>query len=284
MTSPSKPIASIGSTATPSRSPSPRIRNGLRRPPPQTSQRVGGSANASQRRRGRFDVKARERRRAVGVAERLDRPGRGGEMVAVERLRRVAVEIGIAHQRVDEFARRRGRSPASAPSSSRASRAGAREIVDQRVGRPGVEGDDLARRAEIGDVADPAPVENHQRTLECRRPSPHDRSARAARLRRRPRHRPSGSRRRRRFRAPRPRARRRRAGGSGARAADAGSSGRAGRQARRSSRSTAKRSRKASTAATCASVTAALELAQRLFRFASGRRRRRAAPARRARG
>ena len=57
---------------------------------------------------------------------------------------------------------------ASAPFSSKASpRRDEQEIVDQRIGRSGVEGDDLAVRAEIGDVADPAPVEDHQRALEA---------------------------------------------------------------------------------------------------------------------
>ena len=42
------------------------------------------------------------------------------------------------------------------------------EIVDQRIGRAGVEGDDFAVRAEIGDVADAAPIEHRQRPLEPR--------------------------------------------------------------------------------------------------------------------
>ncbi len=37
------------------------------------------------------------------------------------------------------------------------------EIIDQRIGRASVEGDDLTGLAEIGDVADPAPIEHGQR-------------------------------------------------------------------------------------------------------------------------
>ena len=44
---------------------------------------------------------------------------------------------------------------------------GQEKIVDERIGRTGVEGDDLSIGAEIGDVADPAPVEEHQRALKA---------------------------------------------------------------------------------------------------------------------
>ena len=106
------------------------------------------------------------------------------------------------------------------------------EIVDQRIGRSGVEGDDLAIRAEIGHVADPAPVEDHERALETgghrRMVDRRERRALASRV-------DVGRtevRRRRRLRALPPRARRRRAGASSRSAADAGWSGHAGRPAR----------------------------------------------------
>ena len=121
MLSPSKPIASTGSTLTCSRSAKPAH-----------EVRVSPSAAADQparrrlrdmlqRGRSRFDREGAERRRAIRIAQAFD-AGRGGvEMIAVERFGRRAVEIGIAHQGRERRRRRRGPLAPSAPFSSNAS-------------------------------------------------------------------------------------------------------------------------------------------------------------------
>ena len=168
MLSPSKPIASTGSTLTCSRSASRRMRFGFRRPPPPTSQRAGALRDMLQRGRGRFDRERAERRRAVRVAQAFD-AGRGGvEMIAVERFGRGAVEIGIAHQNRE----RRG-VDAPACAQARRSSSNASPRLEKRKSSISALAGPVSKAMispfgpKIGDVADPAPVEDHQRPLEA---------------------------------------------------------------------------------------------------------------------
>ena len=122
-----------------------------------------------QRGRGRFDRECAERRRAIRVAQALD-AGRGGvEVIAVERFGRRAVEIRIAHQGRERLGVDTARRAQCAVFIERQSSPQNKKVVDQRIGGAGVERDDLSLRPKIGDVADPAPVEDHQRPFEVRR-------------------------------------------------------------------------------------------------------------------
>ncbi len=101
--SPSWPIASTGSTGAPSRRASRAISVAFRLPPPQTSQRRGASRHLRQGRRRRLDGEGGERRRAVGVGEAFRASRQPMEMVAVERFRRRAAEIGVPHPGGDQI-------------------------------------------------------------------------------------------------------------------------------------------------------------------------------------
>ena len=65
-------------------------------------------------------------------------------MVAVERLRRRPVEIGVAHHRLERVSVDPPARGQRAVLVERDAPAAEEKIVDQRIGRPGVEGDDLA--------------------------------------------------------------------------------------------------------------------------------------------
>ena len=209
------------------------MRFGFRRPPPPTSQRAGACGTWARAAAVASTVNALKVAAPSASLRLSTQAASGVEMIAVERFRRLSLEIGIAHQRgergrVDAAACRQHPVVVEGQSAPRGDK-----VVDERIGRAGVEGDDLAPGAEVGDVADPAPIEDHERAREARGHrrviDRRERRAFAPGLRRRP----SESPRPHRGRAPPPRARRRRAGASRLRAADAGSSGHAGRPARR---------------------------------------------------
>ena len=140
----------------------------MRRPPPLTSQR------AARREHGFTAAAVASTVKALSVAAPSAslKPSIAGrkrsEMVAVERFRRRPVEIGVAASSCRVWARRRVRS-ARARRPRRRRRLGGESGNRRSAHWPvRVEGDDLAFGSETGDVADPAPVEDHQRAIEPR--------------------------------------------------------------------------------------------------------------------
>ena len=107
-----------------------------------------------------------ERRRAVCRAEIVR--GRGAEIVAVERFRRAAGEIRLRRESARHAPPRPCPARASAPSRSAACAGMApHPVVDRRVARAGIEGEDVAAGADPGDVADPAEIEHGDRLVQA---------------------------------------------------------------------------------------------------------------------
>ena len=125
----------------------------LRQEAPPDGDRIGGE------RRERGATVLHTKAAAIEIAQHLVVEG-----VAVQRLGRQGGEIGMRHPPLDQhLVRRAARRDAAAAIEAHAGPL-LQPVVDQRIARPGVEGDQAAVLADPGHVGDSADIEHRDRT------------------------------------------------------------------------------------------------------------------------